>query len=112
MKWDEILATIPLSLLADNKYEYLCDHFIQRWLKQPLTCKRKETMFSLIYKEKKINDSILGQSYIKQIEAPFKGADESLTHTLAHPSYYNTLPYIVASSRRLKRRKKTSIKFK
>ena len=27
---DPTLAKIPSSFLADNKYEYLCDHFIQR----------------------------------------------------------------------------------
>ena len=44
-----------------------------------------------------INDSPLGHSYIKQIEAPFKCAEAALTHTLAHPSYCGTLPYIVAT---------------
>ena len=38
MKWDEILATIPSSFLADNEYDYLCDHFIQRWHKHRPTC--------------------------------------------------------------------------
>ena len=49
---------------------------------------------------------------VKKIEDPFKCAEATLTHTLAHPSDCNTLPYIVAFSRRLKRRKKTSIKSK
>ena len=39
MKWDEVLETIPSSFFVDKKYEYLCDNFIQMWLKQgPLTC--------------------------------------------------------------------------
>ena len=49
MKCDEILAKIPSSLIVDNKYEYLCDHFIQRWLKQPLTCNQGKKQCSNLY---------------------------------------------------------------